>query len=485
MDKAVAEDTLPAVRARSEEAALDAGRVRSALGPAGWRPARAAVVAPVPDGPFRVVEIALGLVATASAGRILANGWVDRLWLEPEVLLGWPGLQPPLLPAGWLHAMVGLTGLFGLLTAAGRGPGRAGSRWWAGAWLVGFGYLELLDRTTYLNHYWAMTSLAVVLVLIPRSGRTVPAWAVWALRGQVAVVYAFAGVAKLDPDWLLRGEPLSTWLAARGDVPLLGPLVVLPGVGLVMSWAGLLFDLTIIGWLAWRRTRVMALVVVVAFHIATALLFPAIGVFPWLMTGLAAVWLDPATTARLAPLTGRASWGGVAAAPDGSGPAGPSRPGSTLPPTTAPRLGVTTAVLLAAWALLQIALPLRHLAIPGDVGWTEEGGRFAWRVMAEEKVGWAVFTVTADDGRPQQVALVDVLTPAQAHVAATRPDLLHQVAGALAVRGTLDGVRPQVTLDAVVAWNGRPHAPLVDPDADLAAVPLSAGHEPWILDPPP
>ena len=32
-------------------------------------------------------------------------------------------------------------------------------------------------------------------------------------------------------------------------------------------------------------------------------------------------------------------------------------------------------------------MPLRHLAYPGDVCWTEEGFRFAWHVMVMEKGG--------------------------------------------------------------------------------------------------
>ena len=136
---------------------------------------------------------------------------------------------------------------------------------------------------------------------------------------------------------------------------------------------------------------------------------------------------------------------------------------------------------------MTIAWPLRHLAVPGDVRWAEEAGRFSWRVMAEEKAGWARFTLTDPvAGTSTTVDIGDVLTPNQAHVAALRPDLLHQLAGILATRAAAaTGVRPQVRVDAWVSWNGRPHARLVDPASDLAAVPWRHGrHQPWILPPP-
>ena len=59
---------------------------------------------------------------------------------------------------------------------------------------------------------------------------------------------------------------------------MVGPLLGEVWAAYAFSWAGAFFDLTIVGWLIWRRTRPMAYLVLVAFHLMTYLLFPQIGV---------------------------------------------------------------------------------------------------------------------------------------------------------------------------------------------------------------
>src|SRR5262249_48701697 len=151
---------------------------------------------------------------------------------------------------------------------------------------------------TYLNHYYLATLLSALLIVLPANRlwsldarRTtvaqspfIPSWCILLLRFQLAVVYVFAGLAKINADWLRDAEPMRLSLAARSDLPVVGGLFLLPWVATAASWAGAAFDLSIVPLLMWRRTRTFAYVLVVLFHMATALLFP-IGIFPWLMIG--------------------------------------------------------------------------------------------------------------------------------------------------------------------------------------------------------
>jgi hypothetical protein len=86
---------------------------------------------------------------------------------------------------------------------------------------------------------------------------------------QVGLVYVTAGLAKLRADWFFRAEPLHTWLAARSELPLLGPLLAESAVAFAMSWAGAFFDLFVVAFLLFRPTRPFAYVAAVLFHVIT------------------------------------------------------------------------------------------------------------------------------------------------------------------------------------------------------------------------
>ena len=177
----------------------------------------------------------------------------------------------------------------------------------AAAFVVAFTYCELIDATLYLNHYWFVTLTFTLLAFVPTSGRaTVPILVVWVLRFQVGIVYVMAGLAKLNRDWLVHGEPMTTWLASRTDTPVIGELFDEPWAGRIASWTGAAFDLTIVGWLLWRRSRPFAWAALVVFHVLTWRLF-AIGVFPWVMIAATTIFFSPSWPRR---------WGlGVRSAP--------------------------------------------------------------------------------------------------------------------------------------------------------------------------
>ncbi|MCB0014420.1 MAG: HTTM domain-containing protein, partial [Anaerolineales bacterium] len=326
-----------------------------------------------------------------------------------------------------------------------------------------FTYIELLDKAYYLNHYYLISVLSFLLIFLPLNGAWsldvrwglrraqpfVPAWLVWLVRMQLGLVYFYAGVAKLNTDWLLTAQPLTIWLRARTAVPLIGPWLDYRWVAYLMSWAGLLFDLTVPFWLSWSRSRAPAYGTVVVFHLLTGLLFP-IGLFPYIMIGLTLVFF---------PWT------------RGENEEAPAGPAPTLPrPAT---------ILLGLVLASQLLLPWRHLLYPGLVNWTEEGFRYAWRVMLVEKTGSAVFTqLEPATGRSQLILPGDYLTGIQEKQMSFQPDMIQQFAHFLEVEAGHDVV---ITAEVFVSWNGRGSRPLIDPKVDLTAQPVSLAHRPWIL----
>ena len=404
---------------------------------------RATLGRPVDPASFVVFRVGFGLIALLAACRFLAKGWVDELLVEPAYHFTWASWVPIPEPAV-LYALFVVQAVAGTRIALGRRP-----RLWLGAWLFSFGWIELLDKALYLNHYVLFSLLGLWLLIGPvhrarmNGGPALPAWSLWLLRAQVASVYLWAGLAKINTDWLLRAEPLTTWLGARADVPVFGPILAMESTALVMSWGGAAYDLAIPLLLLHPRTRSVGVVLVVLFHAAVGFLFP-IGVFPVLMVLGASVFLSPSWPRRWLP--GRE-------APIDDAQAAISAPGTT------------------AWVLLVSLIflfPARFVLYGPDVSWTERGYRFAWRVMLNEKTGLVDFRVVeVDTRRTWRVMPSAELTPLQHEQMRTRPDMIRDYALHLERSHARAGRSVAVYADAWASLNGRPTQRLIDPEVDL------------------
>ena len=398
-------------------------------------------------------RVGFGLLAAGGALRFVLKGWVQELLLDPAFHFAWvPWAKVP--SPGVLYGLFALQVIAGLGIAFGRG-----TRALLLIWLLSFGYVELLDKALYLNHYVLFTLMGLWLLVAPpqslhaAEGPGLPRWSLWLMRAQVLSVYLWAGLAKLNADWLFRGEPLHTWLGARAGLPVIGPLLAQPQTALAMSWGGAVYDLSIGFLLLHPRTRTMGVLLLLAFHAAVGLLFP-IGLFPWLMVLGASVLLEPSWPRRWARSLG--SW----------------ELKGTLP---ALRYGPTLA--LAAVITLLCLVPARGLTRPGNSAWTERGYRFSWKVMLNEKTGLVEYRVLRD-GRSWKVYPAQELGPIQYAQLRTQPDLIRDYALHLERR---HGAGSQVFAESWASLNGRPTQRLINPKVDLTQ-PLSALEEQgWIL----
>ena len=448
-----------------------------------------AATEPVPAGSAAVFRIAFGLLGVAMVLRFVANGWISEVYVEPAHHFSYYGFGWVRAWPGWgMHAHFALLGLASLGVALGYRY-----RLSIAAFFLLFTYIELIDKTTYLNHYYFVSLMSLLMVFLPlhrswsldaRRGpiaqrpSTIPRGVLWMLRAQIGLVYVFAGIAKLNPDWLLHADPLRIWLYNTTDTPLIGFFVRETWMAYAMSWAGAFFDLTIVGWLLWRKSRPFAYVILVAFHVATGVLFPSIGMFPWIMIGATLLFFDPDWPARLSRRTRGASAQTTAGAP------------ISTPPTEARPLSwpVRAALVLGGLFLaVQLLVPLRHLAYPGNVRWTEEGYRFSWRVLVTEKTGLVKYRVTSRaTGEERLVHPDEYLTPLQVERFAHQPDMV--LAAAHIIRDDFIGrghEEVEVRADAFVTYNGRAVTRLIDPQVDLARIRPDIGPKPWLLDPPP
>jgi hypothetical protein len=412
----------------------------------------AALNAPIDSASLRVFRAAFGSLMVIAAARFFAHGWIDADYRVPHHFFhywGFGWVRP--LPLAAMYAVYAVTALAGLFVALGKYQRGA-----AAIFGVLFTYAHLIDKSNYLNHYYLVSLLALLLTIVPLDRRgPARAWMLWVFRFQIAVVYVFGGMGKIGSDWLLEGEPLRVWLAANAELPVLGRFFHYRGVALAFSWAGLLFDLGIVPLLLWRRTRVPAYALVIVFHVLTALLFH-IGMFPWIMTAAATLFFDP-------------SW--------------PRRFWNPRDGDSSPEIGRSGLALFGIYAALQILLPLRHLLYPGNTLWTEEGFRFSWRVMLIEKSAELEYAVVDRSGRRTYVSPREYLTPFQTRMASTQPDMILELAHMIADDHRKDGP-VQVFADAQVSFNGRMRGKMIDPNVDLAAETDTLEPKRWILPAP-
>jgi vitamin K-dependent gamma-carboxylase len=400
-------------------------------------------------------RILFGAVMAVGTIRFMALGWIDEFFVQPRFHFTWelfPWVAP--LPPALMYV------LFAALAACAVGIAIGYHyRVCAALFFLGFTYVELIDKTTYLNHYYLVSLLSGLLVVMPdHRTASVPAWTVHLLRFQLAVVYIFAGLAKINSDWLFDAQPLRMWLAARSDLPLVGSLLSQAWVAYAFSWFGAAYDLTIVGFLMWSRTRAVAYVTVVVFHLMTAVLFP-IGMFPWVMIVATTIFFPPDWPRR---------WigGEVRLKPDTTGELVWLKPD-------------TTGGLLLLYILMQIALPLRAYWPGADPEWTGRGFNFSWRVMLAEKSGFTEFTV--DDpttGRHWRVRPREIITARQELMMGQDPYMVRALARYIADDYRARGIaNVRVHAESFATLNGRPAQRLIDPTVDLAA-PSSAE---WIV----
>lgn len=430
---------------------IDADRVRRWLGD------------PVDVASLVAFRVLFGALMAFNVLRYEWEGWVHEQWIAPTVTFPYPGFAwvQPLhawgLPSWSMHLVFGVV----FVSAIGIALGRA-YRLSVASFFIAFTYLELIDRTNYLNHYYLVSLLAILLFFMPLDARSVrrgwaPRWVLSTLRAQLALVYVFAGLAKLRADWLLDAQPLTTWLARHIDMPLVGSVMDDLWLAYAMSWAGFLFDLTIPFWLLWKKSRPYAYLAVVGFHLVTGALFP-IGVFPMLMIVATTLFFDPTWPRHFGDGTS------VAHPSAGDGP---------------PAKGASLA--LALWFAVQLLVPMRQHLYPGNSCWTEDGYRFAWNVMVMEKTGQVDFLVRDSVG-DTVVHAREELTPLQLRMMATQPDMILSYAHHLHDRWLRDHHEDvEVRADAWASLNGRPRQRLIDPDVDLASVRPSLQPRWWVV----
>ncbi len=424
--------------------------------------------------PLVIFRIAFGALMFISILRFILKGWVDSMYIMPKMFFPYYGFEwvKP-LPAWGMYLVFGVMLLCSLFILLG-----FLYRYSTVLFFLLFTYVELIDKTNYLNHYYFVSLISFLMIFIPAGGafsldvkffkrpelNEVSYFFLLLLQLQMFVVYFFAGVAKLNYDWLIEAMPLKIWLPAYSHYPVIGQFLEQEWVAYLFSWFGCVYDL-FIGFLLFnRRTVKFAYVLVIIFHMFTAMFFN-IGMFPYIMMTITIVFFSE--TFHISILSKLRSFFKYSQHEQMEW----SKPARTLK------------YVFVVYFIFQIALPFRYLLYKGDLFWTEQGYRFSWRVMLMEKAGTAFFYVKEKNSVGEiEVDNKEHLTFLQEKMMATQPDMMVDYAKYLKEYYKEKGFSdPEVRARSFVTLNGSGSREFIDNNIDLSIQSNSFfGNKNWI-----
>mgnify|MGYP000459932024 CR=1 FL=1 len=417
-------------------------------------------------------RIAFGFLLAAETGGAILTGWVRRAFVEPDFTFTFIGFE-------WLRVFNGplMYGWFALMAALGIAVMLGWRyRWSLGAFTLLWAGSYFMQKAHYNNHYYLLILLCLLMLIVPANAwasldarrdkrirsLSVPAWTRDILILLLGIVYTFAAIAKLQTDWL-SGDNIAIWFSAKANYPLIGPLLAKAWMPILVAWGGFLFDLLIVPMLLWRRTRWLACILAIVFHIFNSAVFQ-IGIFPYLMIGTMVLFF-PSDQIRQRFF--------------------PNKP--TFAETSSHKIpGLKFWFYpLVIFFSLQIALPLRHHLIQGDVNWTEEGHRMSWRMMLRSKQGKGeVYIENPETGERTRVNYRMHISKHQSRKLFTHPDVAWQYAQWLSTKYAEEGkLGMRIYFEAKTSLNSHPYQVLIDPEVDMAQAKWSIWkRNEWVLD---
>ena len=417
-------------------------------------------------------RIAFGLLMFGSTLRFVLKGWIEEFYINPSFhfpFYGFEFIQPfsgqgmyivfSILLLSTVLITLGLFYRISIIT-----------------YFLLFTYVELIDKTYYLNHYYFVTLISFLLIFLPMNQsasldkklklvrpKPIYNFYLFVIMLQVGLVYFLAGVAKLKYDWLFEAQPLKIWLSSFSSLPMVGFLLEKNWVAYLGSWFGAFFDLLIPFVLLHKKWRFYGYVLVIIFHTLTYFLF-YIGMFPFIMMVSALIFFETSTHKKILNLLGIIT--------------------NTSTQSTAQKTNgvVYLMPLMAVFFLFQILMPFRYLLYGGNIFYHEQGYRFSWNVMLMEKTGYCDFSIhNVTKNTSYEVSPYSLLTKQQARMMSTQPDMILQFAKHLHDVEKDNGNQVEVFANCNVSINGKENEVLINPKINLAEQEDGFRNKSWIL----
>ncbi len=351
-------------------------------------------------------------------------------------------------------------------------------------------YFFIIAPENYLNHYYMLLLYLGLMSFMPanrvwsidsyirtRIGKnkkarddTVLGWCYWALKLQTEVILIFAGLVKINPDWL-QLQPLGTWIRPDLlDIPYVGWLFFFDAPIALGAYGVIALHIIGAPLLLKRTTRPWVFALYVCFHAANAQLFH-IGIFPYMTIAATLLFFDPDWPRRIINKV-RRSTGRKLYIGEGTKCSYPYR--------------IVITSFVSVWLFVQILVPMMALWHTNlETAWKGHLDNFTWRMMLNDK---AVYTASFVVDMPEinKVAFVpaeNYLSKRQCFRITTMPNMAIQYTQYLKRAYQREFQTENVSVHAYIKMSVNYREPEIwaDPTVDLASKqPIWDPHE-WIM----
>lgn len=424
-------------------------------------------------------RLGFGFLMTFSIVRFWLKGWIKTMYIDPSFHFTFYGFEWVKPVGEYTYILFFICGLSAFLVAL-------GYKYYIAiiTFFLSFTYIELMDKTTYLNHYYFVSILSFLMIFLPcnssysidsfikkKSFKYSPKWCVDSIKTLLFIVYFYSGLAKINRDWLFEAQPLKIWLATGSyDLPIIGStLMQQEWFHYFMSWGGMFYDLLIPFILLYKPTRIIGFSLVVFFHVFTAVLFP-IGMFPYIMIISTIIFFSSNTHEKILKFILKPFKNTIKKIIEID--------------NIKIKKNKFAISLISLFFVVQFLFPFRYAIYPGELFWNEEGYRFSWRVMLMEKRGYTTFKVVDNsNGNSFFVRNDEFLTEFQERQMSFQPDFILEYAHFLGDHYNNKGLNDiEIYAESYVALNGRINKRFVNPKIDLLKEKRGFNSKHWIID---
>lgn len=427
---------------------------------------------PIDNAPLLLFRIFFGFLLACETFGAIATGWVKSNFIDPKFTfshIGMDWLQP--LPGNGMYYYFAAMGILGLLVMVGYKY-----RYSMGLFTIMWTAVYFMQKTSYNNHYYLLVLVCLIMCFLPAQRYasidvkqkpvlkkyTMPQWCSWVMIAMVSIVYFYATLAKFYLDWL-NGTFTHSLLDRSVTIPALHSVMTQRWFCLFIAYAGIIFDLSIVPLMLFKRTRTIAFIASIIFHIFNSITLQ-IGIFPFFALSFAVFFYPPE---RIRKVFFRKK---------------PTIEADAEAPYTYESIKAFKYFFIP-FLIIQLLLPLRHYLIKGDVLWTEEGHRLSWRMMLRNRSGSTNFNVVdKKTGNPVFYDITKYYTLKQISGMGTRPDMIWQTAQHIKNDFATHGINVAVYAHTRVSINGSPYKELINPETDLGSAQWNYFfHCDWIL----